>query len=63
LLQSLEEDRNVTIIPMNKEWGVFFIIMRSRKMNEALTTDEHIKQLGFEHCYRKKSTHEKKYRC
>lgn len=57
MLQSLEEDRNVT------EWGVFFIIMRSRKMNEALTTDEHIKQLGFEHCYRKKSTHEKKYRC
>lgn len=36
---------------LDKEWGltdcVSFIIMRNRKINEALTTDEHFKQAGF----------------
>jgi len=68
LLQSLEEDPNVTIIPMSenlydeafrlyrersdKEWGltdcVSFIIMRNRNISEALTTDEHFRQAGFQ---------------
>lgn len=67
LLQSIEEDPNVTVIPMpknlyydafrlyrersDKEWGltdcVSFMIMHSRKITEALTTDEHFKQAGF----------------
>lgn len=37
---------------MDKEWGltdcVSFIVMSDRGMSEALTTDEHFKQYGFQ---------------
>jgi len=67
LLDSLETDPNVDILPVSeplyaralqlyrerpdKEWGltdcVSFLVMRDRRLTEALTTDEHFQQAGF----------------
>ena len=67
LLDSLEADPNVTILPltepdcarafalyrqrMDKEWGITdcfsFLVMRDRKITDALTPDEHYRQAGF----------------
>ncbi len=67
LLQSLEDDPNVEIVPLtddlyarafdlyrdrpDKEWGlsdcVSCIVMQDRDIHEALTTDEHFRQMGF----------------
>jgi predicted nucleic acid-binding protein len=68
LMESLEEDPNVEIVPlteelykeafemyakrMDKEWGITdcisFIVMSERGIQEALTTDRHFTQAGFE---------------
>ena len=68
LMESLEEDPNVEIVPlteglykeafemyakrMDKEWGITdcisFIVMSERGIQEALTTDKHFTQAGFE---------------
>jgi predicted nucleic acid-binding protein len=67
LLDSLEEDPNVEVIPLSeelykrafqlyrerpdKEWGltdcISFVVMKDRGLMNALTTDEHFKQAGF----------------
>jgi predicted nucleic acid-binding protein len=67
LLDSLEEDPNVEIIPLtenlykrgfklfqernDKDWGITdcisFIVMKDRGINDALTTDIHFRQAGF----------------
>jgi predicted nucleic acid-binding protein len=67
LMDSLEEDPNVEIIPISeeiyrrafqlyrerpdKEWGltdcISFVVMKDRGLMNALTTDEHFKQAGF----------------
>jgi predicted nucleic acid-binding protein len=67
LLDSLEEDPNVEIIPIleelyngafqlyrertDKEWGltdcISFVVMKDRGLMNALTTDEHFRQAGF----------------
>lgn len=68
LLESLEADPHVEIIPLSeelyaqafhlycnrpdKEWGltdcVSFIVMQNHKITEALTTDDHFQQAGFQ---------------
>lgn len=67
LLDSLEQDPNVEIIPISeklyqrafelyrerpdKEWGltdcISFVVMKGLNIKNALTTDEHFKQAGF----------------
>jgi uncharacterized protein len=67
LLNSLEQDDTVEIVPMtdelyqkafelfcnrpDKDWGlidcVSFIVMREKRLSEALTADEHFEQAGF----------------
>jgi predicted nucleic acid-binding protein len=67
LLDSLEEDPNVEIIPISeelyngafqlyreradKEWGltdcISFVVMKDRGLMNALTTEEHFRQAGF----------------
>ena len=67
LLDSLEQDPNVEIVPFSeesfkrafqlyrerpdKEWGLTdclsFVVMKDRGLLNALTTDEHFKQAGF----------------
>ena len=67
LLQSIENDETVDIIPMSedlyrealdlfcqrpdKEWGlidcVSYLVMTQRGISEALTTDDHFRQMGF----------------
>lgn len=68
LLQSLESDPSVEIVPFSqelydnafdlfrkrsdKDWGlidcVSFIVMQKRGIAQALTTDDHYRQAGFE---------------
>jgi predicted nucleic acid-binding protein len=68
LLESLEQDPNIEIIPMteglykrgfelyqsrpDKEWGITdcisFVVMQERSIMEALTTDKHFEQAGFQ---------------
>ncbi len=68
LLESLEADPDVEIIPLSeelytqafhlycnrpdKEWGltdcVSFVVMQDRQITEALTTDDHFQQAGFQ---------------
>ena len=68
LLNALEEDSSVEIVPMteelyakaytlyrerlDKEWGltdcISFVVMRERGITDALTTDEHFRQAGFQ---------------
>jgi predicted nucleic acid-binding protein len=67
LLDSLERDPDVEIVPLSeelyqqgaelyqrysdKEWGltdcISFVVMRSRGLRDALTSDDHFRQAGF----------------
>jgi hypothetical protein len=73
LLQSLEQDPKVEIVPVSeemyaqafqlyqqrndKEWGITdclaFVLMKARRITDALTTDEHFEQAGFRALLRK----------
>ena len=68
LLEALEQDEQVKIIPLteelyqqafqlfrkrsDKEWGlvdcISLIVMQNRGISEALTTDQHFEQAGFQ---------------
>ena len=68
LLQSLEQDPCVEIVPLtealyqaalelyrqrqDKEWGITdcvpFVVMNERNLQEALTTDRHFQQAGYQ---------------
>jgi hypothetical protein len=67
LLQAIETDSSVEIVPLSeelyanafslfcarpdKEWGlvdcISFVVMQERGIIDALTTDEHFRQMGF----------------
>lgn len=51
LIDSMKTSRDIEIIDVDKEWSftdcASFVVMNSRKITEAFTSDRHFEQAGF----------------